>query len=565
MCGIAGYSGTKPLNQDKMNFLLYMNSVERGLHSTGTYTVEQGVIKAADTAATFLKSNPVPNTNFFIGHVRHATVGVKNAKNAHPFEFEHLVGVHNGTLKNHWSLLSKAGYKMADYDVDSQVLYQLLNDEAAVENLPEDELRFKTLSKYEGAAALLFTDKRNPRLLYAFRNGARKGEAMSDRPLYYGKIRNGMYISSMESSLNLIGCQDITLFEDNTLYTIQDGVILDKTEYPVYVPVPSYYPRQTQSQTQSKIREQDGVYDEYMEDYYSKRYPKEEAKIKSLPAATPSDRQQKIDNSVDMSFQSNTDLVGKWWKLAFAVKYYDEDVFLTKGSWYYVKSAAASNNYDVVIEADDSGKSVKLNKFMFVKGSAEFKDYARLMFNISHHDDSKNILFNKGDVVEIARSKEGKKDHLLVYCPKDSNSYQIKTEYMRPATMEEFDAFDEAEATSPFHGAASSDLEQTKPEDAAKQEPLTEVTDEVLPKENQLVNVPATVVNYLLDTISDQVSEVKSITKLLNVDVLNDAMSDLETTVQLAYSYEDFMPDTEDEDTPADKSDEEKKEEIPSC
>lgn len=59
--------------------------------------------------------------NFFLGHVRHATKGKISEKNAHPFEKENIVGMHNGTLD--WK----------DYDpkgdiTDSEMMFQDFSD-----------------------------------------------------------------------------------------------------------------------------------------------------------------------------------------------------------------------------------------------------------------------------------------------------------------------------------------------------------------------------------------------------------------------------------------------------
>ena len=58
-----------------------------------------------------------------IGHNRWGTVGGTNRKNAHPFQYDHITGVHNGTLKNKYAL--QDGHK---FDVDSQALYSHISD-----------------------------------------------------------------------------------------------------------------------------------------------------------------------------------------------------------------------------------------------------------------------------------------------------------------------------------------------------------------------------------------------------------------------------------------------------
>jgi predicted glutamine amidotransferase len=60
----------------------------------------------------------------FIGHNRLATRGVVNPFNAHPFQFGHITGAHNGTLETSckWKLRRLGiGEK---FDVDSQALFR---------------------------------------------------------------------------------------------------------------------------------------------------------------------------------------------------------------------------------------------------------------------------------------------------------------------------------------------------------------------------------------------------------------------------------------------------------
>lgn len=95
-----------------------------------------------------------------IGHNRSATVGKIVRKNAHPFEFDKVVGVHNGTLRNKW-VLEKHG----DYDTDSEALYANINHygvEAAIEKL-------------DGAYTLVWYDKEDTTINF-LRN--------KERPLY---------------------------------------------------------------------------------------------------------------------------------------------------------------------------------------------------------------------------------------------------------------------------------------------------------------------------------------------------------------------------------------------
>ena len=56
-----------------------------------------------------------------IAHNRLATVGEVSKENAHPFNFENVIGVHNGTIQHSWGSAKKFG-------TDSQALYEQINN-----------------------------------------------------------------------------------------------------------------------------------------------------------------------------------------------------------------------------------------------------------------------------------------------------------------------------------------------------------------------------------------------------------------------------------------------------
>lgn len=227
-CGLVGFSGQKGYNVLKLKFLLYWNSVERGLDATGIFTPLTGIIKDNIKAELYInnpnKLGKVKLDNTLIGHVRAKTVGTNTVDNAHPFEYGRIVGAHNGTLKNHLEVAFNYGLDVTKFNVDSQVLFASLNRdfEAPIEN------KFAVLSKYEGAAALLFYDKKE-KALYACHD--------KERPLYYGYLRETeMYISSIKETLEVIGCQKITSFPINIVHKIVEGKIVETTPYTIKTP-----------------------------------------------------------------------------------------------------------------------------------------------------------------------------------------------------------------------------------------------------------------------------------------------------------------------------------------
>lgn len=233
-CGLIGYSGATPYNAKNLKLIMILNAIDRGADATGFYTPNQGLIKAAEHAKVFLPKTDITESEVFIGHVRAKTVGANLDANAHPFSYRNVVLAHNGTLTNHLSLLPTYNLNYIDFDVDSQCVAGMLNvsmGDCDYANFDPLEY-FKPITEIDGAAAFLFKDKRdldhnrNSRL-FAYRN--------SDRPLHYGFDENrNMYISSIEDPLRAAGLTDITSFDINTVYEIENGEIISETVLPRY-------------------------------------------------------------------------------------------------------------------------------------------------------------------------------------------------------------------------------------------------------------------------------------------------------------------------------------------
>ena len=164
MCGLVGVAGKiGTLEKDIFKDLLQVCQV-RGRDSTGVVFV-----KANDEVAwakqvgppTYLIDSRAYDraengpTKVIIGHTRAKTVGLNTVKNAHPFDFSTVIGVHNGTLKNDWG-----GENRRDFDVDSEWLYHLI-DKYGVDN---------AIPMIEGAYALTFWNKETKELNFLRNN-----------------------------------------------------------------------------------------------------------------------------------------------------------------------------------------------------------------------------------------------------------------------------------------------------------------------------------------------------------------------------------------------------------
>lgn len=219
MCGLIGFS-SKDNNADltKIKLLMLHNSMSRGTHATGFFSKETGLVKKAKAAEEFLEENKdtLKTSKTLIAHVRHATVGVHTDDAlAHPFEFDDIVFQHNGTLKNHLALATQYNVDTTTHKVDSHILGNIINKNFKT-NTP-----FKVLNEYEGAAATM-TYVKETDTLYVTRD--------NERDLFFGKSEEGLYISSIKRSLEIINCENITAFSPGCIYKIQGGEIVDASK-----------------------------------------------------------------------------------------------------------------------------------------------------------------------------------------------------------------------------------------------------------------------------------------------------------------------------------------------
>lgn len=225
MCGILGFSSEKGFTSDvvAIKSLFLYNNAERGGDGTGIWSPETGLIKSKQSFTELAKSHPEAfNTasEVVIGHVRKRSFGTIDDESAQPFlekistegvckkcGKEHwLAGVHNGHISNHLALKQSYCKGMVQVSqTDSHGFYQALSAANCLD----------PLSEYEGGAALLFADDTN--VLYAFRD--------ESKSLYRGKRWDGMYISSIKESLDLIQCEDVIEFLSDRLYVISQGKV----------------------------------------------------------------------------------------------------------------------------------------------------------------------------------------------------------------------------------------------------------------------------------------------------------------------------------------------------
>lgn len=170
MCGMCGVFARNfgRLDANIFSELLLFNQL-RGIDSSGIASIEKEsgtdklfnakVVKDVVPSGVLLYMDQEANDLVFdkpglkaglFGHCRFATKGKVEVKNAHPFDFPNLTGMHNGTI-------SKAFKDSHKFDSDSQAVFKLINDEGVDKALPEIE---GTTSAY----ALVWFDKQTQKM-----------------------------------------------------------------------------------------------------------------------------------------------------------------------------------------------------------------------------------------------------------------------------------------------------------------------------------------------------------------------------------------------------------------
>lgn len=158
MCGIVGVAGASSKDNDNVLQTLLTLDALRGTDSTGIAAITSfnnvNVVKAIGNPYELFSNKGYDKAvgtmnRAVIGHNRFATQGGVNKANAHPFDFDTIVGVHNGTLTNKWELADSK-----DFVVDSENLYHHMETKG-LEHL---------MGVMKGAWSLVWWDKNNETL-----------------------------------------------------------------------------------------------------------------------------------------------------------------------------------------------------------------------------------------------------------------------------------------------------------------------------------------------------------------------------------------------------------------
>lgn len=132
MCGLVGVAGALLAKDEGLMKRMLLIDYLRGMDATGLAALRNNgevyIAKASVDPITlfdFPKFRTALNGNMslvFLGHNRAQTRGVNRVANAHPFQFDHIVGAHNGTLdwQSHQAIEKELDQK---FDVDSQAIF----------------------------------------------------------------------------------------------------------------------------------------------------------------------------------------------------------------------------------------------------------------------------------------------------------------------------------------------------------------------------------------------------------------------------------------------------------
>lgn len=183
MCGLVGIAGDLTFPDEQTFKRLLVLDTIRGLDSTGVAVVRNSGldVRVAKTAShpfnlfdrkSFCDALAYATSKALIGHNRAATSGLIKEVNAHPFQFGHITGVHNGTLEDGDKKMLETMVGES-FNVDSEALFAAFAKFGPKEVIPKLK---KGKDHHRGAWSLVWWDAQKDTLNF-LRN--------DHRPLWY--------------------------------------------------------------------------------------------------------------------------------------------------------------------------------------------------------------------------------------------------------------------------------------------------------------------------------------------------------------------------------------------
>jgi len=233
MCGTICIVAKAPVSDRLIDSLKRLEY--RGYDSAGVAAVVDGKVERRRAQGkiknleSLLAEEPLVGQNG-IGHVRWATHGAPNLRNAHPHTAGRVTLVHNGIIENFAELKAelKAAGRTFESDTDTEVIAQLIDAELAAGLAPLEAFK-ATLDRLTGAYALAVLVEGAEDLIL----GARRGS-----PLVVGEGQGEMFLGSDALAVGPFTNRVIYLEEGDYVAIDHDSArIFDAAGVPVTRPV----------------------------------------------------------------------------------------------------------------------------------------------------------------------------------------------------------------------------------------------------------------------------------------------------------------------------------------
>jgi amidophosphoribosyltransferase len=223
MCGIIGVSGLD--DASRVTYLGLYALQHRGQESAGIVAVSpegrarlhRGMGLVADLFDD--RKFGELSGDVAVGHTRYSTAGSTVLANAQPYLVNYREGplsvAHNGNLTNATTLREELTHEGAIFQStsDTEVLIHLIARSTAP--TPEAQIR-EALERVEGACTVVISVGRT---LYA------AIDSRGFRPLFLGRIGQGVVIASETCALDLVGALDVQPLAPGQFIKVEDGMV----------------------------------------------------------------------------------------------------------------------------------------------------------------------------------------------------------------------------------------------------------------------------------------------------------------------------------------------------